>query len=187
MAVASQSNAPAYLVAWSAGGSRPGSLLGTPIGTTGATLLVPIASDGTIGLGTTLGAARITAQVVGYVLGDPVVPAPSGQASQTEQAAQAGQRPTKPRAVKAKSARRAVTTRWKAPVSAGSHPITEYRVEALTSAKRGAKVAGSCTTSAETRKCTIKGLKKGKKYWMSVSVANPVGSTWAARRAVRVR
>jgi hypothetical protein len=181
VAVTSQSNAPAQLVAWSAGAVRPASLLATPIGTTGGTLLVPIASDGTIGLGTTLGAARATAQVVGYVVGDPVVGAPAGQSAGVDQ------RPSKPRAVRARSARRAVTTRWRAPASIGSAPLVGYRVEALTSAKRGAKVAGSCSATPEARSCTISGLKRGKKYWMSVSVANAAGSTWASRRAVRVR
>ena len=66
-------------------------------------------------------------------------------------------------------------------------PLTGYRVEALTSAKRGAAVAGSCSAAPTARSCTIKGLKKGRKYWMSVSVANPGGATWAARKKVRVR
>jgi hypothetical protein len=69
----------------------------------------------------------------------------------------------------------------------GGAALTGYRVEALTSAKRGAGVAGSCTTTPKVRKCTIKGLKKGRAYWMSVSVANPGGATWAPRKKVRVR
>lgn len=181
VSVTSSSNAPAHLVAWSSGGTRPATLLATPLGTTSATLLVPIALDGTIGMGTTLGAANLTAQVVGYVVGDPVVGAP------TDQSGDQAQRPSKPRKVRATSARRSVTTRWKAPTSIGSAPLLGYRVEALTSAKRGAKVAGSCAAAPEQRSCTIKGLKRGKKYWMSVSVSSAAGSTWAARKSVRVR
>jgi hypothetical protein len=30
-------------------------------------------------------------------------------------------------------------------------------------------------------------LKKGRKYWMSVSVANAGGASWAPRRPVKVR
>ncbi|MGB7982202.1 MAG: hypothetical protein WCF36_15580 [Candidatus Nanopelagicales bacterium] len=67
--VTSVSNAPARLSAWSAGASRPRGLIATPIGSTKATVLVPIGSDGTIGLGTSLGSANLSAQVVGYVAG----------------------------------------------------------------------------------------------------------------------
>jgi hypothetical protein len=156
----------------------------TPIGTTTATVLVPLASDGTIALGTTLGAANLSAQVVGYVM-DP------GAATQAPAAPPPPpaevERPSKPRSVTARSSRGAVTTRWKAPVRPGGAPITGYRVEALTSAKRGAAVAGTCTTDQAARACTITGLKKGRKYWMSVSVANAGGASWAPRRPVKVR
>jgi hypothetical protein len=69
----------------------------------------------------------------------------------------------------------------------GGAALTGYRVEALKSSKRGAAVAGSCATSPTVRRCTIKGLKKGRTYWMSVSVANAGGATWAVRKKVRVR
>jgi hypothetical protein len=184
VAVRSTSNAPAHLVGWSSGAARPRTLLGTPIGTTAGTLLVPIASDGTIGLGTTLGSAAVAAQVVGYLPGEPVTTVP---AAPTTPSAVATVRPTKPRSVRASSSRRAVVTRWKAPKRAGDAPITGYRVQALSSKARGAAVAGTCTTGPAKRSCTIRGLKKGTKYWMSVSVTNAAGTTWAARRAVRVR
>ena len=189
--VTSTSNAPASLAAWSSGATKPAGVVGTPIGTTTSTLLVPIASDGTIGLATTLGAAHLTAQVVGYVPGDPVTTTSTGTtatgSTASKTAAAKSSRPSKPRSVTAKSARRAVTTRWKAPKSAGSTAIVGYRVEALTTAKKSAKVAGACTTKSSARRCTIAKLKKGKRYWMSVSVANAAGSTWAARKPVRVR
>jgi hypothetical protein len=181
--VTSRSNAPARLAAWSSGAGRPSGQVSTPIGTTTATLLVPVASDRTIGLGTSLGAATLSARLVGYVPGEPTITTPPAP----DPVPPAAQRPGKPRAVKAKSARRAVTTRWKPPTSAGSTPITGYRVQALTSKKKGAGVAGTCTAGPAARSCTIKGLKKGRKYWMSVSVTNAVGSTWAARKPVRVR
>ena len=59
-------------------------------------------------------------------------------------------------------------------------------MEALKSKKRGAKVAGTCYTRPTVRTCKIKGLKKrSKKYWMSVSVQNEAGWTWAPRKKVR--
>jgi hypothetical protein len=181
--VATTSNAPGHLLAWSSGGSRPGSLLGLPIGAGGGTVLVPIASDGTIGLATTLGAAVVSAQVVGYVRGEPVAAPPPT----TTPVAAAGARPSKPRAVSARGARRAVAARWKAPRSAGGSALTGYQVQALASRARGARVLGACTTAPSVRRCTIKGLPKGKRVWISVSVANAAGATWAARKAVRVR
>jgi hypothetical protein len=186
LGVRSTSNAPAQLLGWSAGGPRPSSLLATPMGTTTGTLLVPLASDGTVGLATTLGAAPVAAQVLGYVRGDPVltqVPVtPATTASPTPSV-----RASKPRAVRASTSRRAVTTRWKAPTRSGDSAIVGYQVQALTSKVRGAAVAGTCTAGPKERRCTIRGLQRGKRYWMSVSVANAAGSTWAKRRAVRVR
>jgi hypothetical protein len=151
-------------------------------------VLVPVASDGTIGVGTSLGSAAISAQLVGYAPGEPAITGPVTSAPPASPSpTPAATPPSKPRAVTAKSARRAVTTRWKPPASVGSTPITGYRVQALTSKKKGAAVAGTCTAGPSQRSCTIKGLKKGKKYWMSVSVTNAGGSTWAARKAIKVR
>jgi hypothetical protein len=187
--VTSTSNAPARLAAWSSGAARPSGQVSAPIGRTTATMLVPVASDRTIGLGTSLGAATLSASLVGYVPGEPTITDPPAPVVTTPPPAPdaSAQRPSKPRAVKAKSARRAVTTRWKAPTSQGSAPITGYRVQALTSKKKGAAVAGTCTAGPSARSCTIKGLRKGKKYWMSVSVTNAAGSSWAARKSIRVR
>lgn len=182
--VTSSSNAPATLAAWSAGAARPPGQVVTPIGSTTATVVVPLASDGSVALGTSLGAANLTAAVIGYAPGSSTfsVAAPAPTPAPVTIA-----RPSKPRAVSAKSSRRSVTTRWRAPSRVGGAAVTGYRVEALMSGKRGAGVAGSCSTTPTVRSCTIKGLKKGRKYWMSVSVANPAGATWAARKKVRVR
>ncbi len=180
--VTSESNAPAALAAWSAGASRPTGQVATPIGTTTATVVVPMASDGSVGLGTSLGAANLSATIVGYAPGASTfsMPAPAP-------APQPVARPSKPRSVSVRAARRTVTTRWKAPRTAGGAALTGYRVEALSSSRRGASVVGTCTTVPTVRKCAITGLKKGRTYWMSVSVANPGGATWAARKKVRVR
>jgi hypothetical protein len=180
--VTSSSNAPATLAAWSSGSARPPGQVTTPIGTTSATVVVPLASDGSVALGTSLGAANLSASVIGYAPGASSVsvgaPAPPPPVIA---------RPSKPRSISVKSARRAVTTRWMAPASSGGAPLTGYRVEALASSKRGASVAGSGSAAPTEHSCTITGLKKGRRYWMSVSVANPGGATWAPRRKVRVR
>jgi Fibronectin type III domain len=180
--VTSASNAPAMLAAWSSGAPRPAGQVATPIGTTTATVVVPLASDGSVALGTSLGAANLAATVIGYAPG-----ASSFSVAEPTPTPPVVARPSKPRSVSVKSARRAVTTRWKAPKKVGGAALAGYRVEALTSSKRGASVAGSCSTQPTVRSCTIKGLKKGRKYWMSVSVANSGGTTWAARKKVRVR
>jgi hypothetical protein len=186
VSVTSTSNAPAALAAWSSGAARPADRVATPIGSTSATVLVPLASDGTIALSTSLGAARVSARVVGYLAAMPgALPAPKAVGQSPAPAPET--RPSKPRKVKVKATRGKVRTKWKTPRSAGSSAIVGYRVEALTSKRKGASVAGSCTTSPAKRKCVIRGLKKGKKYWMSVSVANEAGSTWAKRKKVRAR
>ena len=194
LSVTSSGNAPASLAAWSSGGARPAGQVGTPLGATTATVVVPMATDGTIALGTSVGAANIAATVVGYAPGSGsvvVVPAPAAPAPAAAVAPAAGSEavalPSKPRSVSARSARRTVTTKWKPPRSVGGAPLTGFRVEALKSAKKGAAVAGACTTAPTARSCTITGLRKGRSYWMSVSVANPGGAAWAARKKVRVR
>lgn len=181
--VSSTSNAPARLAVWSSGSVRPTGQVSTPIGrTTTATVLVPVASDGTVALATSLGAASLRVEVVGYATGEVTVPPPP---TTTPPVATA---PGKPRTVRASSpARRTVRTTWRAPRTDGGATITGYRVQALTSARKGARAAGSCTVGAQRRSCTITGLTRGRTYWMSVSVSNEAGRTWAARRSVRVR
>jgi hypothetical protein len=187
--VTSASNAPALLSAWSSGASRPSGQVVTPMGTTTATIVVPIASDGSIGLSTSLGAANLTARVIGFTsgAGSPVVvpttapPPPTAAPEPTVVS-----RPTKPRKVRTKALSRAVRTKWKAPWADGGAPVLQYRVEALKSKKSGAGVAGTCSAEPTVLKCRIKGLKKRKKYyWMSVSVQNEAGWTWAPRKKVR--
>jgi hypothetical protein len=188
VSVTSRSNAPAALAAWSSGGTRPAGQVATPIGTTSATVVVPLASDGTIALSTSLGAANVTARVVGYLPTMPgAVPATKAKVSEPAPPPETAKRPSKPRKVKVRAYRGKVKIKWKAPKRTGSSELIGYRVEALTSKRKGASVAGSCTTAPTKRTCKIRGLKKGKKYWMSVSVANDVGSTWAKRKKVRAR
>ena len=186
--VTSASNAPARLSAWSSGATRPWGQAVTGIGSTTVTMVVPLASDGSIGLGTSLGAANITAQVIGFApgAGSLVVVAEPDPAPEPEPAAVT--RPTKPRKVQTKAFSRAVRTKWKAPRTDGGASLLQYRVEALKGKKRGAKVAGTCYAEPTVLKCKIKGLKKRKKYyWMSVSVSNEAGWTWANRKKVRFK
>ncbi len=194
LAVTSSSNAPASLAAWSSGGARPAGQVGTPMGATTATVVVPMATDGTIALGTSVGAANISATVVGYAPGSgswsscPLRPRPlRPRPSPRQRAPWRSRSRASPARCRRRSARRTVTTKWKAPRSVGGAPLTGFRVEALKSAKKGAAVAGACTAAPTARSCTITGLRKGRSYWMSVSVANPGGAAWAARKKVRVR
>jgi hypothetical protein len=179
--VTSVSNAPAKLVGWSSGVPRPAGQAVTPIGTTLTTLVVPIASDATVGLSTTLGAANIVARLVGYL------PDPETSRSAPPPAPPQAERPSKPRSVKARSSKKVVRTSWKKPARTGGSPVTGYRVQALVSKGKGTRVAGTCTAAPTARSCRITGLKKGRTYWMSVSVTNVVGATWAPRKKVRVR
>jgi hypothetical protein len=198
VSVTSASNAPATLTAWSSGAARPAGQVRTPIGTTSSTLLVPLASDGTIALRTSLGAANVSARVVGYVTSMPGAPtasptaSPASSTAAQEPAATKAKRPSKPRKVRVKVYRGKgkVKVRWKKPKRRGSSAITGYRVQALKGKKKGARVVGTCTASAKKRSCKIKNLKRskrGKKYYMSVSVTNDAGTTWAKRKRVRVR
>ena len=54
----SSSNAPATLAAWSSGAPRPPGQVSTPIGTTTATVVVPLASDGSVGVGHVAGSSE---------------------------------------------------------------------------------------------------------------------------------
>ncbi len=189
------STAPAHVAVWSSGGSRPDGQLSVPMGTATSHVVVPLASDGSIAIGTSQGALDVAAAVVGYRRADapPIVPAAGGSGDGTGQQASAGpdgeaeaSRPSKPRRVKAKGKRRSVKVRWKAPRADGGSPVTGYTVLALKGKRKGAKVAGSCTAGPDRRSCKVRGLKK-RKYWISVSVANEAGTSWAKRKKVRVR
>ena len=70
----------------------------------------------------------------------------------------------------------------------GGAALTGYRVEALTSAKRGARVAGSCTTTPKVRTCTIKGLEEGPRL-LDVGLRGEPGwgHVGGPRKKVRVR
>lgn len=179
--VSASSNAPGRLVGWSSGTYRPGGGLPLAIGSTSGTLLVPLSSQGTIALGPTIGAANVTAKVVGYVRAA-VTPTPGVTPPPTPVL----QPPGAPQKVTARAARRAVVTLWWAPVGAATAQITGYRVHALRSALPGASSAGACRVGPTKRRCTITGLRSGRTYWMSVSVSNPAGRTWAPRVKVRV-
>lgn len=183
--VSASSNAPGRLVGWSSGTYRPGGGLPLAIGSTSGTLLVPLSSQGTIALGPTIGAANVTAKVVGYVMAA-VTPPPVVQPPAPEPPAPVLAPPGRPQKVSVRAARRAVVTSWWAPVGAATAQITGYRVQALRSSLPGASVAGSCKVGPTKRRCTITGLRSGRTYWMSVSVSNPAGRTWAPRKKVRV-
>jgi hypothetical protein len=211
VSVTSTSNAPARLSVWSSGARRPSGQVAAPIGTTTSTMLVPIASDGTIGVSTSLGSAALRASVVGYVGGgatvpaapsaSPAPPAPSASPAATKptptpSATSAPARPTvakvtrpsKPRRVKAIAKRGAVKVRWKAPSRTGGATIKRYKVRLLTGKQKGAPVVAKCRRSAKKRACTLTGLTSGATYYASVAVKNAAGKKRYAKRVkVRVR
>lgn len=181
--VTSRSNAPARLSVWSSGASRPSGQVNTPIGKTEALVFVPLASNGSIGLSPSLGAAKLTAQVIGYVVGDGSPPDPDPGPVLDDATA-----PSAPQAVRAKAGPRAVRTAWEPPATDGGAPILQYRVQALASRKQGARVVGECRAlpTKPNQACKIRGMPRREKlYWMSVSVQNEVGWTWAPRVSVR--
>ena len=179
--VTATSNAPAKLVGWSSGAPRPAGQAAMPIGTTTTTIAIPLASDGTVGLGTTLGAANVVAKVIEESCRTPRPRRPHRLPPRPPPA------PSRPRSVKARSARTNVKTSWRKPARMGGSAVTGYRVEALVSKRKGARVAGTCTAAPSARSCMIMGLTKGRTYWMSVFMSNSAGSTWAPRKKVRVR
>lgn len=65
--VIAESNAPSKLSVWSSGGSLPTARISTPIRVKKKVMVVPIASDGTVAVRTSVGASRIRIRVIGYV------------------------------------------------------------------------------------------------------------------------
>jgi hypothetical protein len=66
-----RSNAPAHMAFWSSGRSRPPGQVELPIAAdTSATILVPVASDATVSLATSMGAVTARARVIGYLNND---------------------------------------------------------------------------------------------------------------------
>ncbi len=181
------STAPAAVSVWSSGATARDGQVAVPMGSATAHVVVPLASDGTVGIETSQGALDVRATVVGYLAGGQPGVGPGAVAGDTDGAeADAAARPGKPRKVRAKAKRRSVKVRWKAPRSNGGAAIEHFTVLALKSKRKGASVAGSCTTGPAARSCKVRKLKK-RRYWISVSVTNSAGTSWAARKKVRVR
>ncbi len=66
--VIAESNAPSRLSVWSSGGKKPRGQVFLPITTRKKkVMVVPIASDGTVAVSTSVGAARVRIRVIGYV------------------------------------------------------------------------------------------------------------------------
>lgn len=76
--------------------------------------------------------------------------------------------PSAPRDVSGVAGDRQVVVSWSVPASAGSFPITNYRV---TAAPGGA----GCLVSAPTLSCTVTGLTNGTAYTFSVQALNAAG------------
>ncbi len=189
--VSASSNAPAVLNVRSSRTARAAQLAIGP-GVTSALVLVPVASNGTIAISTTRGAANVGVSVVGY-LGSalpkrattPVAVKPTTPTTGTSPAPGVT-RPSQARSITATAGGTTVTTAWKEPTSAGGDEGLTYRVEALASSLKGAKVLGTCMAGTAESSCAITGLATGRTYWMSVSVGNSAGRTWSPRKAVRL-
>lgn len=82
--------------------------------------------------------------------------------------------PTAPVDVKATASGGSVVVTWKAPVSAGSYPISDY----LVTASPGGR---TCLTGAKSTECVFTGLTKGAKYTFTVQALN--GAGWSEASA----
>ncbi len=103
-----------------------------------------------------------------------------GQASAPSAAVTPVGPPTSPRDVTATPHRRRATVAWTAPVNDGGPAINGYVVVA----SRGNR---TCTT--QTLSCTVRHLRKGKRYSFTVRARNPIGwGPWStASNGVRPR
>lgn len=187
--VAVRSNAPAKVAVWSAVAAQPAGQIAVPIGESTATILVPLSSRGTVAFATSQGAAALTVRLVGFVRHDlPEVVAPPATSVELRPAgAEVTQpsKPTAPRALRVQGRKKALGAAWRAPARAGSSPITNYQVTVRRG--KGKKIAGSCTTAATRRTCTVKGLRRGATYAVSVRAVTAVGASAALVKRVRVR
>jgi hypothetical protein len=83
--------------------------------------------------------------------------------------------PSAPRSVAATAATRSLRVSWAAPSSNGGRPITGYTARAWSKRTGGVKV-GQCTTTG-TRRCTIKGLRRGNRVFVDIVARNSIGTS----------
>ena len=94
--------------------------------------------------------------------------------------------PGAPRSVKMIVGDGQVTIDWQAPAADGGSPVTGYAATAIMQ-KTSAKAAPSCTAAAGATTCTIKGLRNGRAYRVSLTADNIEGTGTAATRVVTVK
>ncbi len=75
-----------------------------------------------------------------------------------------------------------ITLTWRAPVSNGGRGVTGYEIYfAKRSNMSGVKVADPKPLSSTARSYTVKGLKKGTRYYFELKAINPIGRGPAAK------
>ena len=94
--------------------------------------------------------------------------------------------PGAPRSVKMIVGDGQVTIDWQAPAADGGSPVTGYAATAIMQ-KGSAKAAPSCTAATGATTCTIKGLRNGRAYRVSLTADNIEGTGTAATRVVTVK
>lgn len=186
-----RSNAPTRVAVWSSGATEPRGQIAVPIGEAKATILVPLSSRGTAQIATSQGAASVKVRLLGYLETDlgagpeaaaAVADVELGPASAS---VPRSVKPGVPRAVRVVTGKRELKAAWRAPAKSGSGPITDFRVTARR--VKAGKVAGSCSAAPTGRRCTVQGLRRGVRYWVSVRAVSAAGTSAAVVRRVRVR
>ena len=94
--------------------------------------------------------------------------------------------PGAPRSVKMIVGDGQVTIDWQAPAADGGSPVTGYVATAIMQ-KASAKAAPSCTAAAGATTCTIKGLRNGRAYRVSLTADNIEGTGTATTRVVTAK
>lgn len=93
-------------------------------------------------------------------------------------------RPTVPASVDVLGGDSIITVSWAAPASDGGSPITNYLVEAFTSASGGTPVDTCNPSTVASMRCVLEGLNNGTSYYVQVSAQNIAGSSPVSSRQI---
>lgn len=89
-----------------------------------------------------------------------------------------------PTSVKATAKAGAVTATWSKPSSNGGTAVTGYVARAWSTSTGGSSTASTCSTASTS--CTLRGLKKGTRYYVDIVALNAAGTSAASSPRVGV-